>query len=168
MPTKLCEIGARAWLDPPGHRGTHTSLEQDREQKILDWIKQNAEGSASVTRKEIKDYCTSQFQVPITRGWVTSFVLRYPNEVIQAKSSPQEEQRLRVSRMFLERTLQNLNECEHVQGCPAEVVFNLDEVGISDWEDRKARKVVVLYRRPSAVGRAMIHHGMSRNVKHIR
>jgi hypothetical protein len=55
-------------LDPHGHRGTHTALEQDREQQILDWIKQNTEGSTSVVRKKIKNYCTRQFQVPITRG----------------------------------------------------------------------------------------------------
>jgi hypothetical protein len=56
--------------------------------------------------------------------------------------------------VFLESTVQNLNESEYeyeyeyeyVQGCRAELVFNLDEVGISDWDDHKARKVVVSYR----------------------
>jgi hypothetical protein len=41
--------------------------------------------------------------------------------------------------VFLERTVQDLNEYEYVQGCPVELVFNLDEDGISDWEDRKAK-----------------------------
>jgi hypothetical protein len=48
-------------LNPSGHQGKQTAFEQDREQQILDWIKQNAEGSTPVPRKEIKDYCTSQF-----------------------------------------------------------------------------------------------------------
>jgi hypothetical protein len=48
-------------VDPPGHRGKHTDLEHDREQQIIGWIKQNAEGNTPVTRKEIKDYCTNQF-----------------------------------------------------------------------------------------------------------
>jgi hypothetical protein len=43
--------------------------------------------------------------------------------------------------VFLERTTRNLN--EPVQGCPAELVFNLDEVGISNWEYCKTRKIVV-------------------------
>jgi transposase len=77
-------------LDPPGHRGKQTALEQDREQQFLDWTKQTAESGTPVTRKEIKNYCTSQFQVPITRGWVNSFVLHCPDEFIQAKSFPQE------------------------------------------------------------------------------
>jgi hypothetical protein len=53
--------------------------------------------------------------------------------------------------VLLERTVQNVN--EYVQGCTAELVFNLDEIGISDWQDRKARKVVVSFRRPFAVAR---------------
>jgi hypothetical protein len=65
--------------------------------------------------------------------------------------------------------VQNFNEYEdeYVQGCTAELVFNLDEVGISDWEDCKVRKVVVPYRRSCAARRCMIHHGISRKVKHI-
>jgi hypothetical protein len=49
---------------------------------------------------------------------------------------------------------------EAVQGCPAELVFNLDEVGISDWEDRKPKKVVV----PTKVSAHDIHHRLSASV----
>jgi hypothetical protein len=68
---------------------------------------------------------------------------------------------LQVSQVFLERAVQNRN--ENVQGCTAELVFNLDELGISDWDDRKARKLVAL-----AIMRGQtIHHGIARKVKHI-
>jgi hypothetical protein len=66
--------------------------------------------------------------------------------------------------VFLERTGQNFNEYEDVQGWTAERGFNLDEVGISDWEDRKARKVVVSYRRPSAAMPGQTRHDTSRNI----
>jgi hypothetical protein len=46
------------------------------------------------------------------------------------KSVPQEEQRLQVPQASLHRTVQNLK--EYVQGCTTELVFNLDEVDISD------------------------------------
>jgi hypothetical protein len=39
-------------LDSPGHQGKQTALKQDREQQILDWIKQKDEGSTPVTRKK--------------------------------------------------------------------------------------------------------------------
>jgi transposase len=89
-------------LDPSGHRGKHPAFEQGREQHILVWIQENAEGRTPVTRKEIKDYCATQFQVPITRRCVNSFVLRSPGEIIQATSSSQEGQRLQVPRLFFE------------------------------------------------------------------
>jgi hypothetical protein len=111
-------------LDPRGHRWEHTALEQDREQQILDWIKQNREGRTQHASYEKRTQGILQeliqFQVPITRGWINSLVLRCPDEIIQAKF-PQEEQRLQVRRMFLERTMQNLNEYEYVQGRTAEL-----------------------------------------------
>jgi hypothetical protein len=123
---------------------------------MLDWIQQNAEEDTSVTRGEIMDYYMSQFRIKSTRGWVNSFVLRHSDEVIQPKSVEQEGQRSQVPGGFLERIIQDLH--EYVQTWVAELVFNLDEVGISDWEDRKTKKVIV----PAA-----IHDGVSRNVKHI-
>jgi hypothetical protein len=63
--------------------------------------------------------------------------------------------------MFLETTVQNLK--EHIQWCVAELVLNLDEVDISDWEGRKTNTVMV---RAMTRGQ-MIHHEISRTVKHI-
>jgi hypothetical protein len=123
-------------------------------------VRQNAEQETPVTKGETRDYCTTQFQIPITRGWVNSFVLRHFDDLIQTTSTQQEKQRLPIRRAFLERTVRNLN--KHVQGCVSELVFNLDKVGISNWEDRKARKVVVL----ATMDGQPIHHAVSRNVKH--
>jgi hypothetical protein len=97
-------------LEPPGERGKHPALEADREQQILDWIQQKAEQSTPIGKTEIKDYCTTQLKVPITRGWLNSFVLRHSDQIFKTKSTLQEQQRLQVSRMFLERTVQDLKE----------------------------------------------------------
>jgi hypothetical protein len=148
-------------LEPPGERGKHPALDADREQQILDWIQQKAEQSTPVEKTEIKDYCTTQLKVPITRDWGNSFVLRHSDQIFKTKSTPQEHQRLQVPRMFLERTVQDLK--EHIQRCVAELVFNLDEVGISDWEDRTTERVIV---RATMRGET-IHHEISRIVKHI-
>jgi hypothetical protein len=45
----------------------------------------------------------------------------------------------------------------------AELVFNLDEIGMSEWEDRKDKKVMV----SKTMDGQTIHHRASRNVKHI-
>jgi hypothetical protein len=82
-------------------------------------------------------------------------------EIVQTKSVSQEEQLLQVRRMRLEPTVENLN--AHLQRCTSETVFNLEEVVISDWKDRKKRKVIA----PAAMLSPTMHHRISRNIKHI-
>jgi hypothetical protein len=52
---------------------------------------------------------------------------------------------------------------EHLPGSCAELIFNLDEAGISEWERRAPRKVIV----PAAVTDQIIHHGVHRNLKNM-
>jgi hypothetical protein len=148
-------------LEPPGERAKHPALDADREQQSLDWIQQKAEQSTPVGKTEIKDSCTIQSKVPITLGWDNSFVLRHSDQIFNTKSTPPEQQRLQVPRMFPERTVDDRN--EHIQGCVAELVFNLDEVGISNCEDRKTKIVI----GPAKMVGQTVHHEISRPVKHI-
>jgi hypothetical protein len=80
---------------------------------------------------------------------------------VERKSAAQDEQHSQVPGTFLERIVQDMN--ENLEGHVAELVFNLDAVGISDSEDRETKRIVV----PAAMFDQMIHHGGSRNVKHI-
>jgi hypothetical protein len=43
------------------------------------------------------------------------------------------------------------------------LVFNLDEVGISEWEDRAQRKVII----PVSMTDQTIHHVVHRNLRHM-
>jgi hypothetical protein len=92
---------------------------------------------------------------------VDSFILRHSDELTEKQSFPQEEPRLQVPRIFLNETISCMNEA--VQGCPADLVVNLDEVGISDWEDRKPKKAVI----PITATSHLIHHRVSRDLKRI-
>jgi hypothetical protein len=95
------------------------------------------------------------------RGRVESFVLRQGDSLSERKRTPQEGTMLEVPRTFLEEIISCLR--EFVQTIKAELVFNLDEVGMSDWEARKDKKVVL----PTGLNDQTIHHRVSRNVKHI-
>jgi hypothetical protein len=64
-------------------------------------------------------------------------------------------------RKYLERHIQIMREL--VQRKASELVFNLDEVGSSDWEDRNPKKVVVL----SSVQEENVYHPISRSFKHL-
>jgi hypothetical protein len=109
----------------------------------------------------MKDYYTPQLKVPITRGWVNSFVRRHSDQIFKTKSTAQERQGFQIPRMLLQRTEQDLK--EHIQTCVAELVFNLDEVAISDCGDRKTKTGIV----PPTMRDQTIHHEISRTLKHI-
>jgi hypothetical protein len=136
-------------LNPPKPRGRHLVVDAESDANFLALIKKHAEKNAALTRTDV------------SRGWVDLFILPHSAELTEKKNSRQEEPRLQVLRIVLEETICNLHET--LRGCPANLVFNLDEIGISDWEDRKPKKVVV----PITVATHDIHHRMSRNVKHI-
>jgi hypothetical protein len=61
--------------------------------------------------------------------------------------------------------IDRIGEClrQHVQDCCAGWVFNFDEVGISEWEDRVAQKVIV----PVSMSGQMIHDRVHHNLNHI-
>jgi hypothetical protein len=114
-----------------------------------------------VTRTELIHYSKAKYTRSVSKGWVDSFILRHEADLTERKSTPQEEVRLEVPRLLLDETIPRLR--HHVQGMKAELVFNLDEVDISKWEDRKHRKAIV----PKAMDGQTIYHRVSRNVKHI-
>jgi Tfp pilus assembly PilM family ATPase len=81
----------------------------------------------------------SQFETPISRDWANSSVLRDRGDILQTKKVPREGQQMQVLRVFLQSAIQNLN--KQIQGYAAELIFNLDEVGMSDWEVAKREKL---------------------------
>jgi hypothetical protein len=77
------------------------------------------------------------------------------------KTVPQEDSRLQVPRVFPETAIESLR--THIHDTCAELAFKLDEVGMSEWEDRVERKVIV----PSSMRGQTIFHSLHRGLKHI-
>jgi hypothetical protein len=157
MQTFNCSRGAvRSALadgfDPPESRGRHLALSAESDPNIWTWIKNEAEKSATAIPPDIKNYCRKVCEPETSRGWMDSFILRNAPELAEKKSSPQEEPRWQVPCVFLDETICSLRET--VEDCPADLVLNLDEFGISDWKDRKSKKVAV----PITGGVQTIHH----------
>ena len=148
-------------FDEPKQRGRHLAVDAESEADILAHIQRNYEKNMPTTRTDIRNYCSLKFNKKMTKGWVDSFIGRHLTELIETTSTPQEEPRLQVPRIFLDETIQAMKEAVHLR--PADLVFNLDEVGISDWEDRKSKRVVV----PITAEGQTVHHGVSRSLKHL-
>jgi hypothetical protein len=75
------------------------------------------------------------------KGWVDSFLGRHETELIETTSTRQGGPRLEVPRIFLDETIRGMNEAVHMR--PSDLVFNLDEMEISEWEGRKSKRVVL-------------------------
>jgi hypothetical protein len=117
-------------LNDPKVRGRHFAFDDESEIQILEWIRSQAEKCAPVTRTDIRHHCNVKYSRSISRRWVDSFILRHKADLFETKSTPQEDARLEVPRAFLDEMVNYLR--EHVQGIKSELVFNLDEVGMSE------------------------------------
>jgi nucleoside-triphosphatase THEP1 len=66
-----------------------------------------------------------------------------------------------MPRVFLEAVIDGFR--DHVHNACAEFVFNIDEIGVSEWEDRSERRVIA----SSTMRGQTIYHAVHRNLKHI-
>jgi hypothetical protein len=151
-------------LEPPENRGRHLAIGPENEQQTLQWTEHNVAKATAVTVRDVHEYLSGRYLFAATRGWVNSFFAPRADRLCKAKSAPQEAQHLEVPRWVLEETARCI--AQQVQGRPTELVLNLDEVGISEWEDRQVKKKNVLVPRSSR-GQT-IHHKINRRFKHLR
>jgi hypothetical protein len=96
-------------LSPPKSRGRHLAVGAKSDANILAWIKKQAEKNAALIRIDIKNHCHEVSRLEVSRGWVDSFILRHSAELTEKKSSPQEEPRLQVPRIFLEEPIGSMH-----------------------------------------------------------
>jgi hypothetical protein len=82
-------------------------------------------------------------------------------QTFEVECSPQENQRLEVYRVFLEAGIEGIR--THGQKSCADLVFNPDEIGVSEWGNWVERKVIV----PSTMTEQKIFRGIHRRLKHI-
>jgi hypothetical protein len=143
----------RGYEDPSGP-GRRRALDPDSERGFIAWITQKAADNTATTKTELLPESVARLGTSITRGWVDSFLTRHADELWETKSLRQENSQLEVPRVLLDPAVEGFQ--HHVYGSSPELVFNLDEVGISEWEDRHQRKVIV----PSAMRGRTIFHGI--------
>jgi hypothetical protein len=113
----------------PKQRGRRLAVDVESEASILAWIQRNYDKSTPTTRTEIRHYCSTKLNQEMTKGWVDSLLGRHPTEFIETTSTPHEEPRMQIARIFLDETRWAMNEA--VQMRSSDLVFNLDEVGRS-------------------------------------
>jgi hypothetical protein len=119
-----------------------------------------AEGNA-MTKRQVVEFIRETYDRSLTKGWLHTFIGHNLDTLQICHSLPQEDTRFTVLREQLEDHIENMKSV--VAGKFAELVFNLDEVGSSDGEDWKPRKVIV----PRTVSQDNIYHPVSRRYRHL-
>jgi hypothetical protein len=140
----------------------HLALCSEYEEEILNWITTKSDNNNNhITRTHLLNYVTEHYHGSFSRCWANLFVGRHLDRLAETYSTPQEDSRLSVPRIFLDATINCLS--EHVHDQPAELVYNLDEVGRGEWGDATTKKVIVPISRKNQI----LHHKIQRNMKHL-
>jgi hypothetical protein len=145
----------------PGPLGRHAALESDGELSLVATLLDAFGTGKSMTCKEFLQLVRERHNPHLTKGWVHAFLGRHRDELQLCRSLPQEETRMAVPRAYLDEHINVLK--THLAEKVAELVFDLDELGSSDWEDRKVKKIIA----PSAVRKEDVHHAVSRRHRHV-
>lgn len=143
---------------PPGR---HDKIEDEKEEIIINEILRLEDECHPMREKEILKFIKSKFVSDLTQGWFNCFFVRHIKRLKKCHSIPQQDTRLSVPREFLFQHLINMREI--VENRIAELVLNLDEVGVSELEDKKPFKVIVSRRNPNKT----FEHAVSRNNTHV-
>jgi hypothetical protein len=79
--------------------------------------------------------------VTLTHGWIQKFFSRHSTSVANAVVSPHELPRLQTSRCNLDKYVNLLK--AYIPFVPSELIFNLDETGLSDWGERRSEPLPI-------------------------
>jgi hypothetical protein len=125
--------------DPSKERERGLEIDWDSEVEILNWIPSNAQKDNTFSRVDFIHSVTNKFGTDFTKGCVDSFIIRHEAALFDIMNSRQEDPRLGGPSAFPAATIEQIK--THCIGWQVEFLFNLDKVGISEWEDEKLNNV---------------------------
>jgi hypothetical protein len=124
----------------PQPRGRHQALDPAIESAILTLVLDAFKNGKGMMPKELLQMVRETDNPKLTKGSVHFFIGRHLDVLQLCRSLPQEDTRMTVPRAYLEQHIATMK--THIVGKFSELIFNLDEVGSSEWEDRRPRKVI--------------------------
>jgi hypothetical protein len=113
-----------------------------------------------MTQRKILSFVEEHFQKTVTYDWLASFLERCEGTIIRTTVVLQEQLRLRILREYLNDYTSLIR--EYAPLVAPELIFNLDETGSSDWEERKTKPVIISYRASSST----FHYPIDRAIRH--
>jgi hypothetical protein len=108
----------------------------------------------------VLNYVEEQINKILTYGWMKRFLDRHKSEVSCITVAPQEKVGLEVPRCYLEEYLTLIKKI--VLTVPTELLFNLGQTGLSEWENGRSKLVLVLTQEHEST----LHYPLDRFVEH--
>jgi hypothetical protein len=153
-------LSRKKQVTPSRPVGRPHKLTDDQERELITTILSAASDLNFLTKRAVLDLVEHRYGKLLTYGWMHTFLARHQDEIGLARVHPQEDPRLQIPRCFLEQYLALVQ--EHVVGVNSRLVYNIDETGCSDWEERGPYDGIV----PAALKNRRLHFAVTRKIKH--
>ncbi|OHT08943.1 hypothetical protein TRFO_22368 [Tritrichomonas foetus] len=141
--------------------GGQFSLTKEDENWLIQHIIEQSEKDEFLSKKEILFTASDKCGKPLTKGWLQSFLSRNCEKICVAEALPQESNLFDVPQQYLNEYILLLH--HYVKNINPELLLKLDEVGISDWEWRKKKKVVISTKMKQEHS---LHFKINRSIRH--
>jgi hypothetical protein len=114
------------------------ALDPHQEADIVRFIRERFGSQNYATQRDVLNYVEERFKKTRTYRWMKRFLDRYKSEMSGVTVTPQEKVKLEVPRCYLEEYLTFIKKI--VPTVATEVLFNLDETGLSEWENQNVNQ----------------------------
>lgn len=132
-----------------------------QEQMIIDQIVSKRNTFDFMTPNQILTFTEEKTGKSVTRGFLNSFVYRHRDVILSIEIDPQDATRLTVPRKYLMEFLDLVEKLILI--VPAALTYNIDETGLSDWEERKKKTVII----PKELKDIDLQYPVDRKNKHV-
>lgn len=145
----------------PKQVGRPFIFNEETENLIVAEIRSKRNTHDFMTLSQILKYVEKNFNKSLTYGWLNTFISRHQNSIKKTVVSAQEDLRLTVPRIYLKEYLDLVEVL--IKITLAELIYNIDESGLSDWEERKPKTVLV----PTEIDTGDLHYPVNRGIRHV-
>jgi hypothetical protein len=136
------------------------ALDPDQEADIVRFIRQQFGSKNYATQRDVLNYVEERFNKTITYRWIKRLLDRHKSEVSGVTAAPQEKVRLEVPHCYREEYLTLIKKIAPI--VPSELLFDLDETELSEWENQRSKSVLVTTQEQEFTP----HYPVDRSVRH--
>jgi hypothetical protein len=136
------------------------ALDLDQKADVVCFIRERFGLQNYATQRDVLNYVEERFNKTLTYRWMKRFLDRHKSEVSGITVVPQEKVRLEVPCCYLEEYMTLIKKIVPI--VPTELLFNLDETGLSEWKNRRSKPILVLTQEQESA----LHYPVDRSVRH--